>query len=101
MITEQRALLTIITEAAIESRLLKDLDALGMRGYTIADVRGKGSRGVRDGQQTVSANIQIDTVLSQSKANLILAYLAKHYYDHYAMIAFMREVEILRPAKFD
>lgn len=101
MITEQRVLLTIITESAIESRLLKDLDSLGMRGYTIVDVRGKGSRGVRDGQLQESANIRIETVVTQHKANLILAHLAKHYYDHYAMIAFMREVEILRPAKFD
>ena len=101
MITEQRVLLTIITESAIESRLLKDLDSLGMRGYTIVDVRGKGSRGVRDGQLQESANIRIETVVTQHKANLILAHLAKHYYDHYAMIAFMREVEILRPDKFD
>lgn len=101
VITEQRTLLTIITEAAIESRLIKDLDALGMRGYTIVDVRGKGSRGVRDGQLQESANIRIETVVTQQKASNILRHLAQHYYDHYAMIAFMRDVEILRPAKFD
>ena len=100
MITEQRTLLTVITEAAIESVLLRDLGALGMSGYTVMDVRGKGSRGVRDGQLQESANIRIETVLSQQKAKIILAHLAKHYYDHYAMIAFMRDVEILRPDKF-
>lgn len=100
MVTEKRTLLTVITEAAIESVLLKDLESLGMLGYTIADVRGKGSRGVRDGQRQESANIRIETVLTTQKATAILDYLAKHYYDHYAMIAFAREVDILRPAKF-
>jgi len=101
VVTEQRALLTVITEAAIESRLLKDLEALGMRGYTIVDVRGKGSRGVRDGQLQESANIRIETVVTQHKAHLILNHLAQHYYENYAMIAFIRDVEILRPAKFN
>jgi len=100
MMTEKRVLLTIITEAAIESVLLRQLDGLGMRGYTIMDVRGKGSRGVRDGRLQESANIRIETVLTEQKAKLVLEYLATHYYDHFAMIAFMREVEILRPEKF-
>ena len=100
MITEKRVLLTVITEAALESVLLKDLGSLGIRGYTLMDVRGKGSRGVRDGQLQESANIRIETVVTEQKAKLLLNHLAQHYYDHYAMIAFMREVDILRPEKF-
>ena len=42
---QRRRLLTIITEAAIEKRLLQDLEQLGARGYTISEARGKGSRG--------------------------------------------------------
>mgnify|MGYP000290569633 CR=1 FL=1 len=43
--TEKRTLLTLITEATIESSLLRDLDRLGVRGYTVSDARGRGSRG--------------------------------------------------------
>jgi hypothetical protein len=46
--TEKRTLLTLITEATIEPSLLRDLDRLGVRGYTVSDARGRGSRGVRD-----------------------------------------------------
>jgi hypothetical protein len=46
--TEKRTLLTVITEAAIEQTLLRDLDRLGVRGYTVTDARGRGGRGVRD-----------------------------------------------------
>lgn len=46
--TEKRTLITVITETAIEDALLRDLDKLGVRGYTVSDARGRGSRGVRD-----------------------------------------------------
>lgn len=39
---ENRTLLTIITEAAVEHALLKDLEKLGIKGYTVSDVRGRG-----------------------------------------------------------
>jgi len=48
MQTDRRKLITIITEAALEHNLVDDVERLGARGYTITDVRGKGSRGVRD-----------------------------------------------------
>lgn len=46
--TEKRVLFTVITEATLEQPLLRELDRLGVRGYTISDARGKGNRGVRD-----------------------------------------------------
>jgi hypothetical protein len=43
-----RKLLTIVTKAAPEDTLVRDIETLGARGYTITDARGKGSRGQRD-----------------------------------------------------
>ena len=45
--TEKRTLLTVITESVIEKNLTRDLNQLGVRGYTIVDARGQGRRGVR------------------------------------------------------
>jgi hypothetical protein len=42
-----RRLLTIVTESALKRDLVEDLEQLGVRGYTITDARGKGSRGTR------------------------------------------------------
>ena len=42
-----RRLLTIVTEALLERELLAEFEALGVRGYTITDARGKGGRGTR------------------------------------------------------
>lgn len=98
--TEKRTLLTVITEAAIEQTLLRDLDRLGVRGYTVSDARGKGGRGVRDAAWGEAANIRIEVICPRTQAESVLAHIQARYYVDYAMVAFLQEVEILRPEKF-
>lgn len=98
--TEKRTLLTVITEAAIEQTLLRDLDRLGVRGYTVSDARGRGSRGVRDAAWGDAANIRIEVICPRSQAESVLEHLQLRYYADYAMVALLQEVEILRPGKF-
>lgn len=98
--TEKRTLLTLITEATIESSLLRDLDRLGVRGYTVSDARGRGSRGVRDAAWRESSNIRIEVICPRTLAEAVLTYVQARYYANYAMVAFLSEIEILRPEKF-
>jgi lysyl-tRNA synthetase class I len=100
MNSHQRKLLTIVTEAALESTLVRDIEALGAHGYTITDARGKGSRGVRDAGWEASGNIRVEMICEAATAEAIAAHLKQHYYDDYAMILFMTEVDVLRPEKF-
>lgn len=95
-----RVLLTVITEAALEGVLTRDIERLGARGYTVTDARGKGHRGVRQASWEASSNIRIETVCSNETADAIAAHLQKHYYEHYAMILYLAEVTVLRPEKF-
>ena len=95
-----RTLLTIVTEAALEDALAEDVERLGAHGYTIADVRGKGSRGYRSASWDESRNIRMDVVCDRATAATIAAHLRSRYYDNYAMVLFMAEVEVLRPEKF-
>lgn len=98
--TEKRTLLTVITEAAIEQTLLRDLDRLGVRGYTVSDARGRGSRGVRDAAWEEAANIRIEVICPRAQAESALGHLRARYYADYAMVAFLQDIEILRPEKF-
>ncbi|MCY7353606.1 MAG: hypothetical protein LH470_00680 [Lysobacter sp.] len=100
MHTERRKLLTIVTEAPLEQNLLKDLERLGAGGYTITDARGKGSRGVRNAQWEHSGTIRVEVVCDAATADAIAAHLKDRYYDDYAMILFISDVDVLRPAKF-
>lgn len=95
-----RKLLTIITEAAIESVLVRDIEQLGAHGYTVTDARGKGNRGVRNAGWETSGNIHIEVVCDTGTAEAIAKHLQARYYANYAMIMFMTDVEVLRPEKF-
>lgn len=100
MHTERRKLLTIVAEASLEQRLVKDLEGLGAHGYTITDARGKGSRGARSASWGLSANIRVEVVCDAATAAAMGAHLKDRYYDHYAMILFIGDVDVLRPEKF-
>ncbi|WP_298937582.1 P-II family nitrogen regulator [Ralstonia thomasii] len=95
-----RKLLTIITEAALESILIKEIEALGARGYTITDARGKGRRGPRDAAWDESSNIRIEILCDAEIADAIARHLWARYYDDYGMVLFVNDVSVLRPEKF-
>ena len=97
---EHRKLLTIVTEAALEPELVREIERWGARGYTITDARGKGGRGIRSAGWDLSANIRIEVVCTADTAHAIAAALRGRYYDNYAMILFIGDVEVLRPEKF-
>jgi nitrogen regulatory protein PII len=100
MSTEKRAMLTIVTESVVENALLADLDRLGVRGYTVTDARGRGTRGVRDANWDEAANIRIEIICARPLADAVLTHLQERYYANYAMVACLHEVEVLRPEKF-
>jgi hypothetical protein len=95
-----RRLLTIVTEAVLERELLEEFDALGVRGYTITDARGKGGRGRRRSDWTQQGNIRIEIVCDPALAEQVATRLRERYYEHYAMILFMQDVDVLRAGKF-
>jgi nitrogen regulatory protein PII len=91
-----RKLITIITEAVIENELLSAVEKLGVSGYTACDARGKGHRGVRNAGWEHGANVRVELVCDDD----LIEYLREQYYDNYAMILFVSDVEVLRPEKF-
>lgn len=100
MSTIHRKLLTIVTEAALEKELIRDIERLGARGYTVSEARGKGSRGVRDAGWDEARNIRMEVICEAAVAAAITAHLQERYYDNYAMISFVADVAVLRDEKF-
>ena len=95
-----RRLLTVVTEAVLERELVAELESLGVRGYTITDARGRGSRGQRQSDWAQDGNIRIEIVCEVALAERVATRLRERYYDHYAMILFLQDVSVLRPDKF-
>jgi nitrogen regulatory protein PII len=95
-----RKLLTVITESQLERDLIKEIEALGVVGYTITDARGRGDKGVRASHWGHSSNIRIEIVCDTPLAERVLARLSDKYYAHYAIVMWVQDVEVLRPDKF-
>lgn len=95
-----RKLMTIVTESALERRIVQEIETLGAHGWTVSDARGKGRRGIRNSTWDGSSNIRIDIVCNEETATLISTHLQEMYYNDYAMILFVADVVVMRPEKF-
>lgn len=92
-------LVVIIAEAVLEEQLLLEIKQLGAKGYTVSQVGGEGSRGVRTSQWE-RKNSKIETVVSPKVADEILTCLAEKYFSDYAVIVYVHEVGVSRGEKY-
>ncbi|HEX9165866.1 MAG TPA: hypothetical protein VF862_08125 [Gemmatimonadales bacterium] len=92
-------LVTIVAEPVLESRLVRDLKALGASGWTLTESRGEGSRGMR-ASDVPGEGIRLEVVASPETADRIVAHVAEHYFPNYAVIAWVCEVQVVRGEKY-
>lgn len=92
-------LVTIIGEAILEEHIIKEIRRLGAKGCTVSDVRGEGSRGARSAEFG-EANIKIEAVVAPEVAQAILNLLGEHYFPHYALVAYVETVQVLRGDRY-
>ena len=91
--------IVIIFQDNLEERLAKDLKALGTKGYTVDKVRGSGLDGARTSEWE-GENIRMVTVCAPEVAYKILEHLQSHYFEQYAGIVYMSDVEVVRGERF-
>lgn len=99
MQTQPLKLVTIVAESVLADRLAAALKRLGATGYTLTQVRGQGSRGLRAGE-VPGDNQKIEVLVSAAAADRILAMLAGEYFPNYAVIAWVSEVSVVRGQKY-
>nr|BCX02007.1 MAG: nitrogen regulatory protein P-II [Bacteroidota bacterium] len=92
-------LLTIVAERVLEERLIRDLRSLGARGYTKTEVTGEGSRGVR-ASEWEGKNVKIEAIVSPEVADRMFERLAEAYFPHFAVIAYVIPVHVVRGDKY-
>lgn len=90
---------TIVAEALLEDRILREVRGLGARGFTVSETRGDGSRGVR-ASDWEGRNSRIEMIVGFETADAILAHVAEHYFEFYAVIAWVEDVEVVRGDKY-
>lgn len=92
-------LVTIICEPVLEAKIAQDLKRLGATGYTVSEGRGEGSRGLHAGD-IPGSNLRIEALVAPAKADPIMTHLAEQYFEHYSVIAWLTDVQVLRGDKY-
>lgn len=95
----KKKLLTVVCEAALEARLIKDVLDLGAKGYTITPAHGTGPRNQRNGDLE-GGNIKLEVVAGQESVEKIVEALKEKYFPHYAVSVWVSEVEVLRDERY-
>lgn len=96
----------VITEKLIAHEISALVEASGAPGYTVALVGGKGSRDLRPTADTASviedfANIKFEIVVADDRqAQALVESVVNRYLKDYSGIAFVENVEVVRPEKF-
>jgi len=90
---------TIVGDDNVGYRIVKEIQELGATGYTYYVVKGRGQRGIRP-RHAEPANAKMEVIATLEVAHRILEHIAQHYFEKYAMIAFLDDVEVLRGEKF-
>jgi len=92
-------LVTIIAADSLENHIVKDIQSLGAKGYTISYVEGKGEKELRNSAWE-GENVKIISIVSAEVCDKILAHLEKTYFEKYPMIAFSTDVMVVRSNHF-
>jgi nitrogen regulatory protein PII len=100
MILHPMKLVTVICEALAREPLTRLLEDVGAHGYTLFAVEGKGAQGGRPGDIAEFGNIQVEVIVPPAVAEKLLERLQREFFPHYAMVAYLGEVQVLRPEKF-
>ncbi|MDQ3288823.1 MAG: transcriptional regulator [Pseudomonadota bacterium] len=95
-----KKLLVIITEAALERQLVRDVRKLGAHGYTVHDVRGGGSTGEREGAWEADRTIEMKVVCDEDVADAIAEHVLRTHGPHYGLTLFFADVSVLRVEKY-
>ncbi|HSM05626.1 MAG TPA: hypothetical protein VK858_13510 [Longimicrobiales bacterium] len=92
-------LLTIVAETVLEEELTRRVMGLGATGYTVTASRGRGSKGMRTGD-IPGEGVRIEVLAGEDAARSILDMLASEYFPHYAVAAWLTDVQVVRGEKY-
>ena len=92
-------LVTVITERLLRDRIVDELRKCGAKGFTVSDVSGEGSRGVR-ASEWEGQNLRIESVVSAEVADRVVERIADDFFENYAVIVYLQDVQVVRGDKY-
>jgi nitrogen regulatory protein P-II 2 len=99
MATVSLKLVTLIAERILKDRLLREVRELGARGFTLTEAAGEGSRAI-NAADWEGQNVKIESIVSPEVAEKIVAHVSESYFEFYAVIVYVQDVEVVRGDKY-
>jgi len=94
-------LVTIVGETLIMEEIAEEGIKLGATGFTLVDVIGKGSRSARNVSFAGEAKTRkLEFVVPADIAVAILTFVSHNYFEHYACIAWLSDVAVVRGEQY-
>lgn len=92
-------LVTIIAETILREPIIHKILELGATGVSYHSTGGTGSRHTRH-DVVLGENVEIKAVCPKEVADAILTFVSHQYFENYACIAWMMDVEVVRGAHY-
>lgn len=93
-------LLTVTCEILAQNNILEILNKHGITGYTLYEVDGNGSKGVRGQGLKNEKNVKIEIISTEVKLKDIVEEITRSLFSDFAIIVYLSDVQVLRPEKF-
>lgn len=90
---------TVVVEEILKDQIQVEVLDLGATGYTTRDVVGHGSRNTRH-SSVIESNVQIDFIVPEDVAVKIMTHISRKYFENYACIAWVSNVDVVRGDRF-
>jgi hypothetical protein len=92
-------LLTVVAESVLADRLTRAILAAGALGYTLSPAKGVGARNLRS-SSLGGDNVRIEVVAVAATAGKLLEVLVTEWFPHYAVVAWLTDIEVVRGEKY-
>ncbi len=94
-------LVSVVGETVIMDDIAEEGMKLGATGYTMTEVNGHGSRSARNVASTTGARtMKVEFVVPADVAVSILTHISHQYFDDYAVIAWLADVQVVRGQQY-
>jgi hypothetical protein len=95
-----KTLLVIVTEAVLESALVRAARERGAQGWTVSEVHGASREGVREGAWEADRTIELKVICDEAVADAIAEHVLATYAPHYGVSMWFSAVAVLRPDRY-
>ena len=93
-------LLTITCEILAQKNIIEILKKHEISGYTIYEVDGNGSRGLRGHGLKNEKNVKVEVIMQEEKLQDVVEEISRTLFTDFALVLYVSDVGVIRTEKF-